>query len=432
MPRGRRPRPRPTSTRSPTPTTPRIAVQPDGDITAADWEGLRTLYARRAPLFLQTALPGLDPARVRWVPHHVAHAAVGDVRLRLRPVQRARARRPRRGRARTWPGRFAGGELDVLAAQRAPALARPALRGADRPPRLPPLLRRVQGDGDGVLRGAGLPRRVPRARARRRRRRLHRRARRPRALRAGARARARSGAEAHARAGRDGAAPPGGGPARPLRVAARAHGRPRPRDGRRRRAQLRGQLAHLAREPVRARLGAAGVGRLGHGARRRAAGRARARRRGARRCATAALGRGWDDAALAAQLATADVAFEQPDDVADAVAEALADNQVVAWFQGRAEFGPRALGHRSLLADPRHQANLEKLNDIKGREQFRPVAPMVLAERAAGDLRGRADPEPVHALHARRARRLGGADPGGRARGRHRAHPDRRPRDRSR
>jgi carbamoyltransferase len=56
---------------------------------------------------------------------------------------------------------------------------------------------------------------------------------------------------------------------------------------------------------------------------------------------------------------------------------------VVAWFQGRSEFGPRALGHRSLLADPRRPENLEKLNDIKGREQFRPVAPMVLAERAA-------------------------------------------------
>jgi carbamoyltransferase len=61
----------------------------------------------------------------------------------------------------------------------------------------------------------------------------------------------------------------------------------------------------------------------------------------------------------------------------------LAADGVVAWFQGRSEFGPRALGHRSLLADPRRADNLEKLNDIKGREQFRPVAPMVLAERAA-------------------------------------------------
>jgi len=65
------------------------------------------------------------------------------------------------------------------------------------------------------------------------------------------------------------------------------------------------------------------------------------------------------------------------------VAEVLANDGVVAWFQGRSEFGPRALGHRSLLADPRSSAMTEKLNDVKGREQFRPVAPMVLAERAA-------------------------------------------------
>jgi carbamoyltransferase len=109
---------------------------------------------------------------------------------------------------------------------------------------------------------------------------------------------------------------------------------------------------------------------------------------------TAALGRGWDDDALAARLGTAGVAFERPDDVADVVADALAANQVVAWFQGRSEFGPRALGHRSLLADPRDAANLEKLNDIKGREQFRPVAPMVLAERAAEIFHGGPIPSP--------------------------------------
>src|SRR5919204_5615006 len=54
---------------------PDLAPQPNGDITADGWEGLRTLYARRAPRFLATALPGLDPGRVRFVAHHVAHAA---------------------------------------------------------------------------------------------------------------------------------------------------------------------------------------------------------------------------------------------------------------------------------------------------------------------------------------------------------------------
>src|SRR6185312_14355646 len=46
------------------------------------------------------------------------------------------------------------------------------------------------------------------------------------------------------------------------------------------------------------------------------------------------------------------------------------------------EFGPRALGHRSLLAHPGHAGNLDRLNAVKGREQFRPIAPMVLTERA--------------------------------------------------
>ena len=98
---------------------------------------------------------------------------------------------------------------------------------------------------------------------------------------------------------------------------------------------------------------------------------------------TAALGRGWSDAELAAWLDRAAVPYERPGDVAEVVAETLATNGVVAWFQGRSEFGPRALGHRSLLADPRDPANTERLNDVKGREQFRPVAPMVRAERAA-------------------------------------------------
>jgi carbamoyltransferase len=61
----------------------------------------------------------------------------------------------------------------------------------------------------------------------------------------------------------------------------------------------------------------------------------------------------------------------------------MARDGIVAWFQGRSEFGPRALGHRSLLAHPGRAENLERLNDVKGREQFRPVAPMVLLERAA-------------------------------------------------
>ncbi|WP_036571752.1 carbamoyltransferase family protein [Nocardioides sp. URHA0032] len=94
------------------------------------------------------------------------------------------------------------------------------------------------------------------------------------------------------------------------------------------------------------------------------------------------LGRGWSDDELERYLRTAQVPYERPADMAEEVAECLAADGVVAWFQGRSEFGPRALGHRSLLAHPGRRENLERLNDVKGREQFRPVAPMVLADRA--------------------------------------------------
>jgi carbamoyltransferase len=94
------------------------------------------------------------------------------------------------------------------------------------------------------------------------------------------------------------------------------------------------------------------------------------------------LGRSWNDEELEAWLRTARLPYARPADVAEAVADCLAADGVVAWFQGRSEFGPRALGHRSLLAHPGRAVNLERLNDVKGREQFRPVAPMVLAERA--------------------------------------------------
>jgi carbamoyltransferase len=97
---------------------------------------------------------------------------------------------------------------------------------------------------------------------------------------------------------------------------------------------------------------------------------------------TAALGREWSDDEIARRLDVAHVEYERPGDIAAAVAEILAEDGVVGWFQGRSEFGPRALGHRSLLANPKYPQNLERLNNIKGREQFRPVAPMVLEDRA--------------------------------------------------
>jgi carbamoyltransferase len=78
------------------------------------------------------------------------------------------------------------------------------------------------------------------------------------------------------------------------------------------------------------------------------------------------------------------IAFERCDDVAAEAADRLAAGEVIGWAQGRSEFGPRALGNRSILADPRPRENREIINAmVKKREAFRPFAPAVLEERAA-------------------------------------------------
>jgi carbamoyltransferase len=70
------------------------------------------------------------------------------------------------------------------------------------------------------------------------------------------------------------------------------------------------------------------------------------------------------------------------DELIDTAARDLADGQAMGWFQGRAEYGPRALGNRSILADPRRADTQSVLNlKVKFRESFRPFAPSVLAER---------------------------------------------------
>jgi carbamoyltransferase len=94
------------------------------------------------------------------------------------------------------------------------------------------------------------------------------------------------------------------------------------------------------------------------------------------------LGRGWTDGELEAELRRAALPFTRPPSVAATAAEVLAGNGIVAWFQGRSEYGPRALGHRSLLAHPGDPNTTARMNDVKGREPFRPIAPMVLLSRA--------------------------------------------------
>jgi carbamoyltransferase len=85
---------------------------------------------------------------------------------------------------------------------------------------------------------------------------------------------------------------------------------------------------------------------------------------------------------LVAEGARFDVIDDEPA-LLDAASQALADGRAVGWFQGRMEFGPRALGNRSILADPRSAAMQRVLNlKVKYRESFRPFAPAVLAEDA--------------------------------------------------
>lgn len=93
-------------------------------------------------------------------------------------------------------------------------------------------------------------------------------------------------------------------------------------------------------------------------------------------------GQEHDDAAVADFLKAAGHQYTELDDVCDEVAQRLAHGQVVGWMQGRFEWGPRALGARSILADPRAAHMKDVVNArIKFREPFRPFAPSVLAER---------------------------------------------------
>jgi len=359
---------------------PSLATPLGADVTSDAWEGLRTFYVERAPRFLQTALPGLDRSRVRFVPHHVAHAASAYLAAGWDDCA-VLVLDGRGERASHLAGHVRGGRLEPLAAQGLPhslGLLYEDLTGHlgfrrssdeykvmamgsyGRPSFLPALRELVRADGAGGFRVEPVewesfaPVLAPGAEF----------------------------SEAHADLACS--------VQRRLEevlldLAAWLHDRTRARD-----LAMAGGVAlncvansRLWRDGPFERIWvqpAAGDSGTALGAALHVAaelGDDVAPMPGAD------LGRGWDDGALADWLTTAGVAFEQPDDVADAAAEVLAANGVVAWFQGRSEFGPRALGHRSLLADPRHPENLEKLNDIKGREQFRPVAPMVLAERAA-------------------------------------------------
>jgi len=95
------------------------------------------------------------------------------------------------------------------------------------------------------------------------------------------------------------------------------------------------------------------------------------------------LGPSYDEAEIEQLLRWAKLRYRRPSDLAETGAEMLARNLVVGWFQGRMEYGPRALGARSILASPIDPAMQARLNELKDREDFRPVAPAVPAEHFA-------------------------------------------------
>jgi carbamoyltransferase len=372
---------------------PNLAVAAGTDVVAQEWEPLRTLYVQRAPRFLGTALPGLDPGIVRFVPHHVAHAAsaylaapfaesavmvldgrgerssylAGDVRDGRLTVFR-RVELPHslglvyEGVTEHLGFRRSSDEYKVM-----------ALAAYGTPCHLDGLRELVSVTDDGGFRTEPIDWEafVP----------------------------ARTDGEAWDQAGADLAAS-----VQELLEEVEL--------------QLASWLATRTRTRARSLTLAGGVA-LNCVANSRlwadgpfddvwvqpAAGDAGTALGAALFTAeqlgdhiepmtTAALGRGFSDDEIASVLSTAAVPCTRSDRAPEAVAAILADDGVVGWFDGRSEWGPRALGHRSLLANPCRAENLERLNDIKGREQFRPVAPMVLAERAAEIFEGGPIPSP--------------------------------------
>ena len=95
------------------------------------------------------------------------------------------------------------------------------------------------------------------------------------------------------------------------------------------------------------------------------------------------LGPEFTDEAIETFLKWTKVSYEKLGNIPQQVAAILAQGKVIGWFQGRMEFGPRSLGARSILASPIDESMQSKLNQIKDREDFRPVAPVVLEEEAA-------------------------------------------------
>ncbi|MEV6634811.1 carbamoyltransferase C-terminal domain-containing protein [Actinoplanes sp. NPDC051470] len=345
------------------------------------WDHLRLDYARRAPQFLAAALPGLDPAIVRFVPHHVAHAASAGLSV---PEDNAVLVLDGRGEvAGHLAGAYRGGELSVLRTQELPHslgllyedLTRHLgfLHSSDEykvmalasygKPRFLSLFRElVRPTGDGgfqvdridwaaMAKPRGASEEMTDTHA---------------DLASSVQTRLEEVILDLARWTYEAAgAPPtltmAGGTA--LNCVANA------------RIAAEGPFERVWVQP------AAGDSGTALGAALAVTGEPVP-------FGTAALGRGWSDEALEAELRRAGLPYTRPASIAEEAAKVLAANGIVAWYQGRSEYGPRALGHRSLLAHPGDADTQTRMNDVKGREQFRPIAPMVRAERFADIFEG--------------------------------------------
>lgn len=94
-------------------------------------------------------------------------------------------------------------------------------------------------------------------------------------------------------------------------------------------------------------------------------------------------GPGYSQEEIERYLKWTKTTYRRLEDPCKEAAALLAKNKIIGWFQGQMEFGPRALGNRSILASPAQSSMQRKLNEVKKREHFRPVAPAVLEEDAS-------------------------------------------------
>lgn len=95
------------------------------------------------------------------------------------------------------------------------------------------------------------------------------------------------------------------------------------------------------------------------------------------------LGPSFNDDEIEQMLKRNKVPYRKMENIAEETAALLANDKIIGWFQGAMEYGPRALGSRSILASPLHAEMQARLNEVKDREDFRPVAPVVTEEDAA-------------------------------------------------